>query len=214
MNEAPDLARETLVTGVPVWIRPCRAEDLPGLEWGGVYREQRELAEQTLAAMERGEQLMWVADVGGFPVGQIWLDLAHDRLWAARVFPALRGRGIGSRLARAAERELTARGRFTAWVAVEEENTAALGFWMSEGYRPVAVQSRVQLLEKDLTGSLKRAAISPGSAPLEPAGPQSASPAGRRGARVGARTWLWDSWPRRDRPRRSRTEAAGRRRCR
>ena len=117
--------------------------------------------------MEQGAQLMLVADVGGFPVGQIWVDLSRDRLWAARVFPALRGRGIGSRLARAAEHELAARGRPRAWVAVELENTAALHFWMREGYQlaelareawsyvtpggvQLALQSSLQLLEKDL----------------------------------------------------------------
>jgi len=41
MNEAPDLDRETFDARVPVWIRPCRAEDLPELEWCGVYREHR-----------------------------------------------------------------------------------------------------------------------------------------------------------------------------
>jgi len=168
MNEAPDLDRETFDARVPVWIRPCRAEDLPELEWCGVYREHRAIAERTFAATESGTQLMWVADVGGFPVGQIWLDLARDRLWAARVFPALRGRGIGSRLARVAERTLDMRFRPSAWVAVEVANTAALRFWMREGYHvadvvheacryvtpggvEVEVQSSLQVLGKDLT---------------------------------------------------------------
>ena len=110
---------------------------------------------------------MWVADLGGFPVGQIWADLQHDRLWAARVFPALRGHGIGSRLVRVAERALAARGRSGCSVAVEIGNTAALRFWLREGYRPgdlvdeawsyvtpdgVRVErlSSLQLLAKDL----------------------------------------------------------------
>jgi GNAT superfamily N-acetyltransferase len=146
MNEAPDLVHQSFVARVPVWIRPCRAEDLPELEWCGAYREHRAIAERTFAAAQAGTQRMWVADVGGFPIGQIWLDLARDRLWAARVFPAMRGRGIGSRLARVAE----------------------LRFWMHEGYRvadlvheawsyvtpdgvPVEVQSSLQVLGKDLT---------------------------------------------------------------
>jgi len=96
MNEAPDLARETFDSRVPVWIRPCRAEDLPDLEWCGVYREHRAIAERTFAAMESGAQLMWVADVGGFPVGQIWLDLARDRLWAAADSPPPRRAAIAA----------------------------------------------------------------------------------------------------------------------
>jgi ribosomal protein S18 acetylase RimI-like enzyme len=168
MNDAPDLSHSTFETRVPVWIRRCHAEDLPELEWCGVYREHRAIAERTFAAMQAGTQRMWVADVGGFPVGQIWLDLARDRLWAARVFPAMRGRGIGSRLARVAERELVARFRQNATVAVEVANSAAVRFWMREGYHVVdlvheawshvtpdgvhvEVQSSLQVLGKDLT---------------------------------------------------------------
>ena len=216
-HEAPDLPHETLVAGVPIWIRPCRAEDLPELEWCGAYREQRELAERTFAAMERGAQLMWVADVGGFPIGQIWVDLSRDRLWAARVFPALRGRGIGSRLARVAERELGARGRPTASVAVEVENTAALRFWMREGYRLVdlAHESTLQLLEKDLRETAPgRAAISPSVARPEVAVQRWSFRFGNRDARVEARKWPWDSWRRIGRPRPARTGGTARRPCR
>lgn len=168
MIEAPDLSEQRFVSLIPISIRPCRIEDLAALEWCGAYREHRELLARTFAATERGTQLMWVADLGGFPVGQIWADLERDRLWAARVFPALRGRGIGSGLARVAEHALHARGRPAASVAVEMGNTAALQFWMREGYRvaglvredwshvtPDGVRveglSSLQRLEKDLT---------------------------------------------------------------
>jgi ribosomal protein S18 acetylase RimI-like enzyme len=167
MNEAPDLEDERFLVVVPISIRSCRADDLPELEWCGAYREHRDIAARTFTAMERGAQLMWVADMGGFPAGQIWVDLEQDRLWAARVFPALRGRGIGSRLARFAERQLAARGRPRASVAVEVANIAALRFWIREGYRPadlvteawsyvtpdgvrVEKLSSLHLLEKDL----------------------------------------------------------------
>jgi GNAT superfamily N-acetyltransferase len=216
MNEAPDLAHEAFVAGLPIWIRPCRVEDLPELEWCDAHREHREIAERAFAEMERSEQLIWVADMSGFLAGQICLDLSRDRLWAARVFPALRGRGIASRLARVAERELTARGRPSAWVAVEVENTAALRFWMREGYRlmPVPVQSTVQLLEKDLTGAFGRAAISPTPAPLEPVGQQAAAPSGARGAGVAVRRLPLDSWLGRGRRPAARSGRKLRRPCR
>ena len=38
MNEAPDLTHETFDALIPVWIRPCRAADLPELEWCGAYQ--------------------------------------------------------------------------------------------------------------------------------------------------------------------------------
>jgi GNAT superfamily N-acetyltransferase len=167
MNEAPDLVEDSFVALIPISIRPCRVDDLPALEWCGAYREHREILARTFAAVEGGTQLMWVAELGGFPIGQIWVDLLQDRLGAARVFPALRGHGIGSRLVRAAERALSARGRSGSSVAVEIGNSAALRFWMREGYRPADVVdeawsyvtpdgvrverlSTLRLLEKDL----------------------------------------------------------------
>src|SRR3954469_14888682 len=121
---------------VPFTIRLCRADDLPGLEWFGSFRDHRAIIERTFAEMQRGEQLMWVADRRGFPAGQIWLNLAVGRLWAARVFWPLQGLGIGKRLAQVAERALFLRHRRFASVTVELTNARARRFWIGEGYRP------------------------------------------------------------------------------
>jgi GNAT superfamily N-acetyltransferase len=127
---------QNFAVSVSFTIRLCRAEDLPALEWFGSFRDHRGIIERTFAEMERGEQLMWVADRRGFPAGQIWLNLALGRLWAARVFEPLQGLGIGKRLARVAERALFVRQRRLAAVTVELANARARRFWMAEGYRP------------------------------------------------------------------------------
>jgi GNAT superfamily N-acetyltransferase len=127
-----------LVAAVPFTIRPCRAADLRALEWCGEFRPHRRIIEQTFLEAASGEQLMWVADVGGFPAGQLWVELRRLRLWAARVFPALQGCGIGAALVAAAEDDLVARGHGRCSVAVETANPRALRFWTRVGYRPAA----------------------------------------------------------------------------
>ena len=90
-------------------IRQCAREDLPQLEWLGLYTEHRQLIEDAFRRQQAGEVMMLVADLDGFPVGQAWLDLS-DRaaesvgvIWAVRVFPLLRNHGIGTRLMIAAK---------------------------------------------------------------------------------------------------------------
>ena len=125
---------ERFIARVPFTIRLCRVDDLANLEWFGMFRDHRQLIERTFAEMQRGEQLMWVAERHGFPGGQIWLDLRRNLLWAARVFWPLQGCGIGRYLTRTAEAALSARGRTRASVTVEEDNSSALRFWIREGY--------------------------------------------------------------------------------
>lgn len=41
-------------------IRAVRADDLPGLEWGGVYTHYRHVFRETLEDAQRGHRLMLV----------------------------------------------------------------------------------------------------------------------------------------------------------
>lgn len=168
MAEPHPVSSERFVVHVPCAIRSCSAHDLRALEWQGCFRDHRAIIERTFAQAERREQLMWIADVQGFPAGQLWLDLRLDRIWAARVIPPLQGRGIGARLVQVAERALAARGRARISVAVEVSNARALRFWNRQGYRPlqrivepwsydtpdgrhVEMASELDVLEKELT---------------------------------------------------------------
>src|SRR6188508_3179209 len=90
-------------------IRHCARQDLPQLEWFGLYTEHRQLIDEAFRRQQAGEVVMLVADLDGFPVGQAWLDLSAQAadsvgvIWAVRVFPLLRNHGIGTRLMLAAE---------------------------------------------------------------------------------------------------------------
>ena len=107
---------QQFTVSVPVTIRLCRKDDLPALEWFGMFTDHREMILAAYDSQERGEALMLVAETQGFPVCQVWIDLTLERvdatgvLWAVRVFPTLQNRGIGTRLMVAAEDVLRCRG--------------------------------------------------------------------------------------------------------
>ena len=124
-------------------IRPCARQDLPQLEWFGLYTEHRQLIEDAFRRQLAREVMMLVADLDGFPVGEAWLDLsarAADSvgvIWALRVFPVLRNHGIGTRLMIAAERILFERGFRWVELTVDQHEPRAGRLYERLGYRPM-----------------------------------------------------------------------------
>jgi ribosomal protein S18 acetylase RimI-like enzyme len=122
-------------------IRPCRAEDLPTLEWFGLFEPHRQIIRETFDRHRRGEVVMLVADVNGVPSGQAWIDARREGagpagvLWAVRVFPCLQNCGIGSRLIAAAEHVLRAHDCHFVEVQVEKDNPAARRLYERLGYQ-------------------------------------------------------------------------------
>lgn len=125
---------------MPLTIRLARAEDLPVLEWYGLHTPHREIIATGFAMQERGNGVFIVADVNGFPGGQVCIDFARKQrygratLWALRVFPPLRGAGLGVRLMAAAERCALSRGIMEAELGVDRDNAGVLGFYDRLGY--------------------------------------------------------------------------------
>lgn len=138
-DEPGDLGRATLT--VAMTIRLCTEADLPALEWMGLYSPHRSLIREAFAAQQRGDGLMVLGVAGGFPVGQVWIDLARKRaegtavLWAVRSFHPLHGTGIGRHLMSAAERLLRGRGVRRAELGVERTNEGAQRFYEKLGWR-------------------------------------------------------------------------------
>lgn len=126
---------------MPLEIRRCREADLRELEWFGALRAHRELIRGAYERQLLGSNWMLVADVRGFPVGQLWVDLAQKPgvgvLWAFRVMPPFKGMGIGSRLLRAADWLLRAHGFAQAEVGVEHGNPGALRLYLRHGFEIV-----------------------------------------------------------------------------
>lgn len=132
---------DRFIVSIAVTIRLCQEADLPLLEWFGLFTAHREIIRTAFERQRRGENLMLVAVENGFPVAQAWVDLTRydDRgaglLWAVRVFPAFRGKGIGRRLITLAERLLRERGFSAAEIGVEKHNGDALRLYERLGYR-------------------------------------------------------------------------------
>jgi hypothetical protein len=86
-------------------IRACEERDLDNLEWFGIFKAHRAIFHEAFRRHRAGENPMLVLDLGGFPVGQVWIDLMKKRaqstgvLWALRVFPIFQGMGLGYVLA-------------------------------------------------------------------------------------------------------------------
>lgn len=123
-----------------VVIRECRAEDLPALEWFSLFSQERALIQRLFEQHLRGEALMLTAEVNGEASGQLWLDFRGrpdgltGEIWGVRVMPCLQGRGIGSRLLRAAEAAMRMRGCRGAELGVEIDNPRARRLYERHGY--------------------------------------------------------------------------------
>jgi ribosomal protein S18 acetylase RimI-like enzyme len=144
-------------------IRACREEDLPALEWMGLYSRHRTIIREAFEAQERGEGLMLLAVSAGFPIAQVWMSFGGSgripsaKLWAVRTFFPLQGAGIGMRMMRAAQRILARRGIERAELEVAPRNRKALDFYRGLGWRvagreeeEAAGESGHILLEKEL----------------------------------------------------------------
>jgi GNAT superfamily N-acetyltransferase len=121
-------------------VRPARREDLPALEWMGLYAAHAEIIEEAFAAQERGEAVLVLGIAGGFPVAQVFIDFARGKderiamLWAVRTFFPLQGRGIGRCMMGAAEDVIRRRGWTRAMLSVERDNAGARRFYRRHGW--------------------------------------------------------------------------------
>lgn len=126
-------------------IRTAVRSDVRKLEWYGAYSHTRRYIERAYIEMTKGRQLMLVADLNGFPIGQIYVQFdsknkqhadgkTRGYIYSFRVIGHLQGMGIGTRLLRTAEVELARRGFRYAVLQVSKRNEAARRLYHREGY--------------------------------------------------------------------------------
>jgi GNAT superfamily N-acetyltransferase len=123
---------------LPATIRACCEADLPKLEWFGAFHHHRAIIREAFELQGRGEAVMLVAEAGGFPIGQAWLQLRHGcvpMVWAVRVLEPFQGRGVGARLMAALEDAAALLGHRDLELCVEQDNPKARAFYERLGWR-------------------------------------------------------------------------------
>ena len=130
-------------------IRPLQEQDLLPLEWAGEYSHFRHKHQSDLERSLRGEIFYLVADVAGFPAGQL-IFKTHDPytensyladgatrgyLFSLRTHPDYRRHGIGLALTQTAETKLKQQGFKLATICVEKTNIYAQKLYEKWGYQ-------------------------------------------------------------------------------
>ncbi|MFF3501605.1 GNAT family N-acetyltransferase [Streptomyces sp. NPDC003247] len=123
---------------VPVSVRDLLPRDLPACTWSGSATHLRHV-ERELTRAEAGEvDYLAVCTPADLPVAIGGIDYQASAqagtLWQLAVFPALRSRGLGTLLVRAAEQRIRNRGLRRAELAVEENNPRARDLYERLGY--------------------------------------------------------------------------------
>lgn len=145
----------TYQLALDVVFRLATEEDLPRLEWYGQYLHFRNVFRSTFEEQKHGRRLMLLADLNGFPIGQIFILLGGGRprllqsrferrsrnlggrgyLYALRVMEHLQGLGIGTQLIRRAEKLLIEHDNTSVSISVAKTNPGARRLYERLGYR-------------------------------------------------------------------------------
>ncbi|MEU2389560.1 GNAT family N-acetyltransferase [Streptomyces sp. NPDC007369] len=121
-----------------VSVRDLLPGDLPACTWSGSATHLR-YVEHELARAAAGEaDYLAVCTPADLPVAIGGIDYRVSEgagyLWQLTVLPALRSRGLGTLLIRAAEQRIRSRGLHRAELAVEEDNPRARALYERLGY--------------------------------------------------------------------------------
>ncbi|MHB8626976.1 MAG: GNAT family N-acetyltransferase [Aggregatilineales bacterium] len=143
--------RRALTLRLAVTFRPAERDDLPNLEWHGEYTHFRRVFRNTFDEQRAGRRLMLLADVNGYPIGQVFIQLesADDwwqggrraYLYSLRVMDIFQHHGIGTSLIQEAERLLSDRDYDSISIAVAKDNPGARRLYERLGYGIVAEDS-------------------------------------------------------------------------
>ncbi len=125
--------------GLAITFRTARLDDLPKLEWYGQYTHFRNVFRKTYKEQLQGRRLMLVADCGGFPIGQVFMQTGGETrrktyFYSLRVMDMFRGHGIGSRLLDEAENIAIAYGYMSASIAAAKDNPRARQLYERHGF--------------------------------------------------------------------------------
>jgi ribosomal protein S18 acetylase RimI-like enzyme len=138
--------RQKMLLQLEVVFRRAESADLPRLEWYGEYAHFRRVFQKAFEDQKAGRRLMLLADVNGWPVGQVFMQLENfddfytdgvkrGYLYSLRVMDAFQRQGIGTALLREAEAILMERGYQSVSIAAAKDNPGARRLYERMGYR-------------------------------------------------------------------------------
>lgn len=138
--------RRALTLQLQVVFRFAERDDLPKLEWHGEYTHFRRVFQRAFEDQRAGRRLMLLADVNGYPIGQVFIQLesfddfgrnSGDRgyLYSLRVMDAFQKKGIGTALLREAEYILRERDYDSVSIAAAKDNPGARRLYERLGFR-------------------------------------------------------------------------------
>jgi ribosomal protein S18 acetylase RimI-like enzyme len=131
-------------------IRPANQNDLPALEWNGEYRRFRSLYKDIYQSTLRQDAIMWLAELPQAGViGQLFIQLISARkeladgvnrayIYAFRIQPKYRSKGLGSELLIFVEKDLVQRGFRWVTLNVGKDNFQAKRLYEKYAYQVVA----------------------------------------------------------------------------
>lgn len=134
-------------------IRQVQEEDLPALEWDGEYQKYRRMFANLYKESLSQKILLWVITLpDGEFIGQAFVMLKSSELEAAdgrnrayifafRVKPTWRNRGVGAYLMQFVESDLRARGFRFVTLNVAKDNQRALRLYKRLGYKVIGSRS-------------------------------------------------------------------------
>ncbi|MHC1783357.1 MAG: GNAT family N-acetyltransferase [Anaerolineaceae bacterium] len=133
-----------------VIIRLMKREDLPALEWDGMYTHFRQVYDNEFQRFETGASVLWVAEIPekGL-IGQVFIQLTCDRLeladgktraylYSFRVRPEYQSQGVGTYMMEIVEADLVRRGFTTVTLNVAKENERAQRLYIRHDFHITA----------------------------------------------------------------------------
>jgi len=140
------IERSGLSLQLQVNFRPAEQDDLAKLEWFGQYTHFRRVFQRAYEDQLAGRRLMLLADLNGWPVGQVFIQLdslddtpseqgKRGYLYSLRVLDPLQGQGLGTALIYEAETILTSRNYGSVSIAAAKNNPGARRLYERLGYR-------------------------------------------------------------------------------
>ncbi|MEP7285743.1 MAG: GNAT family N-acetyltransferase [Chloroflexota bacterium] len=126
-------------------FRFAERDDLPKLEWFGQYTHFRRVFQHAYEDQLAGRRLMIVADMNGWPIGQIFVQLEsldetlthlgrRGYLYSLRVMDMFQNRGLGTALIHEAESILISRDYGSVSIATAKDNPGARRLYERLGY--------------------------------------------------------------------------------